>query len=249
MNKRLKVIASLFFLIVFAFSTSMIWGASVVELTPPSGEPGDTVAVEGSDFAALDSLGMGFGGEAIVINEPVTPNGDHFYLWGVTANRPIKPGSFSWTYTVSGYPPFEFVDNGDGTLSKSWSTLVTETSINYTTGLFSRSTETPGEYVYEDSMVNYTTFEFDVTPAGLATGGSGGLSGEFTVPDIWNGTHAVTVIDSAGNLAATTFEVYGSDIIPEPLTIGAIVLLSSASLIVSFYWLRKKPTNKTVKYS
>ena len=249
MNKRLRISTALFFLTVFIFSTSMIKAASNVELTPTSGEPGDTVGVEGSGFAASDSLGVGFGGEVIVINETVTLNGDHLYLWGVTANRPIKPGSFSWTYRVSEYPLFEFVDNGDGTLNKSWSPLVTEASINYTTGLFSRSTDTPGDYVYEDSVVNYTTYEFDVTPAGLATDGSGGLSGEFTVPEIWNGTHAVTVIDSAGNLATTTFEVYGSDIVPEPLTVGAIVLLSSAALVVSFYWLKKKPTNKMVKQS
>ncbi|MBN1357614.1 hypothetical protein JW988_02490, partial [Candidatus Bathyarchaeota archaeon] len=119
MIRKACVIAAIGFLMVFAVSSTIIKAAPNVELTPTSGEPGDPVEVEGSGFAASESLGVGFGGEVIVINEAVTPNGDHFYLWGVTANHPIKPGSFSWTYSVESYPLFEFVDNGDGTLSKS----------------------------------------------------------------------------------------------------------------------------------
>jgi hypothetical protein len=50
-------------------------------------------------------------------------------------------------------------------------------------------------------------------------------------------------------MATSDFTTTGSDVVPEPVTIGAIVLLSSAALVVSFYWLRKKPANKMVKYS
>jgi hypothetical protein len=57
------------------------------------------------------------------------------------------------------------------------------------------------------------------------------------------------VIDEAGNMATSDFAVVGSDFVPEALTVGAIVLLTSAAVVVSFYWLRKKPTNKIVKYS
>jgi hypothetical protein len=55
-------------------------------------------------------------------------------------------------------------------------------------------------------------------------------------------------MDEAGNMATSDFTTYGSDVVPEPLTVATIVLLSSAALVVSFYWLRKKP-NKMVKYS
>ena len=82
--------------------------------------------------------------------------------------------------------------------------------------------------------------------------GSGVLSGNFTVPDnIWNGTHTVTVIDEAGNKATSEFTVYGSDvpIAPEAFTVGALVLLTSTAIVVSFYWLKKKPSDKMVKYS
>jgi hypothetical protein len=52
-----------------------------------------------------------------------------------------------------------------------------------------------------------------------------------------------------GHTATSDFITTGSDVVPEPLTIGAIILLSSAALVVSFYWLRKKSTNKMVKYN
>ena len=67
------------------------------------------------------------------------------------------------------------------------------------------------------------------------------------MPDIWNGTEPVTVIDELGNVATSDSTIYGSDIVPEPLTIGAIVLLSSIAMLVSFYCLRKQP--ETENYS
>jgi hypothetical protein len=78
---------------------------------------------------------------------------------------------------------------------------------------------------------------------------AGAFSENITVPAIWNGTEPLTVVDAMGNMATSDFTIYGSDVVPEPLTIGAIVLLSSAAIVVSFYWLRKKPTNKRAEYS
>ncbi|TRO47600.1 hypothetical protein E2P60_02800 [Candidatus Bathyarchaeota archaeon] len=65
----------------------------------------------------------------------------------------------------------------------------------------------------------------DATPAGSPD-----------VPENWGG------ITYASNANPTVT-------IPEPLTIGAIVLLSSAALVISFYWLRKKSTNRMVKHN
>lgn len=245
MKKRVYAGIVLVFVALIAVSGTILAAKAAfsISLTPLSGKPGDTIGVSSvtGDFEPLTSVGIGFGAEVVVVNEPVTPNGDHYYLWGKTANRPIKPGSFSWTYRVQSLPLFEFVDNGDGTLSKSWSALVTETSINYTTGLFSRSTDTPGEYVYEDSMVNYTTYELDVTPDdGATTSASGYLIETMTVPPVPNGSYTVTAIDELGNVGTGTFQVVGSDVIPEPITVTAIVLLSSTAVIVSFHWVRKR---------
>jgi hypothetical protein len=75
------------------------------------------------------------------------------------------------------------------------------------------------------------------------------LSGDFTVPNIWNGNHTVTVIDEAGNMTTSNFTVEGSDFIPETLTVGAFVLLTNTTIVGSFYWLRKRPeNNNVVKY-
>jgi hypothetical protein len=82
-----------------------------------------------------------------------------------------------------------------------------------------------------------------VTPAvGVPTDGSGAFTVDVTVPDIWNGTEPVTAVDELGNTATSDFVITGSDVVPEPLTIGAIVLLSSVALVVSFHFLRKPKT-------
>ena len=227
----------------------MIRAASVVELTPTSGEPGDSVGVEGTDFAVSASIGIGFGPEVAIADESNTiadtgKGSAPRTISGFTDYYPIKPGSFNWTFNQGG-TLLDYYDNGDGTLWSYVGTPVT-TVINYTSGFFSRTGSGVVEWDLLGSTVDYTTYEFDVTPAGLRTNSSGGLSGELTVPAIWNGTESVTVVDEAGNVATSDFTVEGSDVIPEPLTMGAIVLLSSAALVVSFYCLRKRPYNKHV---
>jgi len=185
---------------------------------------------------------IGLGKEEKVINEEATVTDtdvDNIHTFsGFTANHPIKPGSFNWIANIGGVET-EFFDNGDGTLGTSGFAM-SSSVINYTSGFFSRSMQSAVEFQILWDRVDYTTYEFDVTPAGLATDNSGLLTGEFTVPAIWNETHTVTAIDETGNIATSDFTVFGSDVIPEALTIGAIVLLSSAALIVSFYCLRKR---------
>jgi hypothetical protein len=242
MNKKLYVAIVLFFLAVFAVSSTITRAASQVELTPTSGEPSVSVHVEGSDFAASKAVGIGLGAEVAVINEAVTITGSgNGPFTGFAANHPIKPGSFRWTFYV-GAVLSRVYDKGDGTLGSD-AGFMGASEINYTSGFFSRRTTGLGE-TPTDNMINYTTYEFDVTPEGLRTDSSGMLSGNFTVPDIWNGTHTVTFIDNAGNMAASDFTVVGSDFIPEPLTVGAVVLLTSTAIFVSFYWMRKRNYKK-----
>jgi len=256
MNRKVQVVFVLLCLSAFAVSSVIVKGASQVELTPTSGKPGDSVMVEGTDFEATTAVGIGFAGEVTVTGEvhditEVSVGGPDVYgpFVAITEHYPIKPGSFSFVCDVSGVTSEYFDDYGNGTLNTT-STYAVDPFVNYVTGEFGRSSNSPWDTYIVNFTASYTYYQFNVTPAaGITTDGSGAFTVNFTVPDIWNGTHAVTVIDEQGNMATSDFTVEESDIVPEPLTIGAIVLLSSATLVVSFYWLRKKPINETVKYS
>jgi hypothetical protein len=255
MNKKLCVIFVLLFLVVFAVSSIIVRGASQVELTPATGEPGDSVTVEGTDFNATNAVGICLGPEVTVTDEVhditnVTIGGPDVYgpFTAITDHYPIKPGSFSFVCDVSGVVS-DYTDNGDGTLASS-STYAIDPFVNYVTGEFGRSSNSPWETYIVNFTATYTYYQFNVTPAaGVPTDAAGAFTANITVPAIWNGTEPVTVMDEAGNMATSDFTTTGSDVVPEPVTIGAIVLLSSAALAVSFYWLRKKPTNKMVKYN
>ena len=250
MNRKIWVVFVLFFLLVFAVSSLIVRGASQVELTPTSGAPTDSIHIEGSDFAASKAVGIGLGAEVVVKDESVTVTDDTGtgirIVSGFTAKHPIKPGSFRWELDQGGVLLY-YYDYGNGTLGTTSGLVHLAAIINYTTGFFSRSSST----VIGDIMgteVNYTTYDAGVVSSELRTDGSGVLSGNFTVPNnIWNGTHTVTVIDERGNMATGEFTVFGSDFVPEAFTVGAFVLLTSTAIVVSFYWLRKKPTSKIVR--
>jgi hypothetical protein len=256
MNRKICVIFVLFLFAIFAVSTIITKAESQIELTPTSGEPGDSVHVKGSEFAASKSVGIGLGAEVVVIDESVTMtdtglDSNPRTISGNTAKHPIKPGSLRWQLDIGGFLA-EYFDLGNGTLGAPVGYQPFTSVINYTSGYFSRTTTGMGVGEVMGSEVNYTTYDAGVALDGLGTDGSGVLSGNFTVPDnIWNGTHTVTVIDEAGNKATSEFTVYGSDvpIAPEAFTVGALVLLTSTAIVVSFYWLKKKPSDKMVKYS
>lgn len=223
----------------------MIKAVSVVNLTPTTGKPDDPVVVDGTDFATLASIGIGFGPEIAITDESPTVTDNEAnprIITGYVANIPVKPGSFYWNISFGGIPVY-YSDNGDGTLSSITGAQFIGT-IDYTTGYFTHTSTSLTGFVDESHDIDYITYTFDVTPSGLATDSSGMFSGEITVPAIWNGTHPVTVIDDQGNIASSNFTVSESDVIPEPLTIGAIILLSSAALAISFYGLRKRPPTK-----
>lgn len=252
MNRKICVVFALLLLSVFAISSIIVRGASQVELTPTSGEPGDSVTVEGIDFAATNNAGIGFGPEVTVTGEVhdilnVSIGGPEVYgpFVARTLYYPIVPGSFYFFCDVSGVTS-EYFDNGDGTLNTE-STYAVDPFVNYVTGEFGRSSNSPWDGYIVNFTASYTYYQFNVTPAeGLPTDGAGAFTINITVPEIWNGTEPLTVVDEAGNMATSDFTIYGSDVVPEPLTIGAIVMLSSAALMVSFYWLRKKNLTKNI---
>ena len=254
MNRKVCVVFVLFFLSVFAASSIIVRGAPQAELTPTSGAPDDSIMVEGTDFNATNAVGICLGPEITVTDEvhnitELSVGGPDVYgpFTAITDHYPIKPGSFSFHCDVSGVTS-DYYDNGDGTLNTE-STYAVDPFVNYVTGEFGRSSNSPWDGYTVNFTASYTYYQFNVTPAaGVTTDGSGAFTANFTVPDIWNGTEPLTVMDEAGNMATADFTTYGSDVVPEPLTVAAIVLLSSAALVVSFYWLRKKPA-KMVKYS
>jgi len=246
MNRKLYTSILLVSLALLVVSATIIVAnaATAIVLTPTSGEPGDSIGVSGTGFAVSTSAGIGFGPEKGVVDEVVTvtnPTTQEFY--GFTSQHPIKPGTFRWKY-LRGAVQLTASDNGDGTLSDP-SGFMSSGTINYTSGYFHRIM-TSSTMTYTSDTFSYTTYQFEVTPAGLATDGAGAINRQITVPAIWNETHPVTVIDSVGNIGTSNFTVVGSTVIPEAFTIGAIVLLSSTALIVSSYCLRKRPITKEV---
>jgi hypothetical protein len=258
MSRKICVVFAMLFLIVFAVSSIIVRGASLVELTPASGEIGDSVTVDGSDFAASTAVGICLGPEALAVTDEVheitnvTIGGPEVYgpFTARTVHYPIKPGSFSFHCDVSDVTSDYYDDYGNGTLNTT-STYAVDPFVNYVTGEFGRSSNSPWDGYIVSFTANYTYYEFNVTPAaGVVTDGSGAFTANVTVPAIWNGTEPITVIDEAGNVAAADFTIEGSDVppIPEALTVGVVVLLTGAAVVVRFYWLRKKPTSKIVKF-
>jgi hypothetical protein len=80
-----------------------------------------------------------------------------------------------------------------------------------------------------------------VTPAaGVTTLASGAFSASITVPSVADGNYVVTAVDTAGNKATATLNV-----VPEGLTVGVMVVVSSVVVIVSSCYFRKKPKIKS----
>ena len=113
--------------------------------------------------------------------------------------------------------------------------------INYTTGEWSRTSTADLTGLTQVYGATYTYYEFDVAPVGgITTDSSGGFTVNITVPLQYNGTSPVTAIDEQGHIAASDFTVSGSPVIPETLTLGVIVLLSSAAVAIATFRFRKR---------
>jgi hypothetical protein len=218
----------------------MASAAGTITLTPTAQAPGATVAVNGTGFGATKSVGIGFGAEVAVTGEVTpTPTGSGTGPWMTrVAHYPIKPGSLSFHSDVGGVTS-DWTDNGDGTLS-STSTYFAGGTVNYISGEFGRSSTTDLTGMDIVFTANYTHYAYSVTPAaGATTTAAGVLTASITVPSVANGNYNVTAIDSQGNRASATLVVDSA--IPEGLTIGVMVLLSSVAMVAGARYFRKRP--------
>jgi hypothetical protein len=155
---------------------------------------------------------------------------------GSTAYRPVKPGTFRMLINISSTAWFETMHDvaGNGTLK----TDFVNATMDYVIGQFTAFTSGPvpssPAYVH---LVNYTRYEYNVTPAaGVLTGGSGTFSASITVPNVANGNYVVTTIDTQGNVATATLNT-----VPEGLTLGVMLTLSTIAMIASKRYFRKRP--------
>ena len=131
----------------------------------------------------------------------------------------------------------DYTDNGDGTCTSS-STYALNPFVNYVTGQFGRSTSSAWNTYTVVYTANYTYYQYNVTPtAGITTNPSGGFTASITIPIVSDGIYTVTVVDAKGTIATGSIGI--GTVIPEGLTIGALVVLSSVALLAGAVLLRK----------
>jgi len=220
--------------------------AAAIVLNPTTGAPGSSVNLSGTGFAVSNTTAIGWGPPVAVTHDTatVTKVGD-LEFYGTVSQHPIKPGSFKYTYTQDSQELY-FTDNGDGTLYDPAGGRLSFGGINYTSGYF-HCIMSSGTRIFNAGYFSYTTYYFNSINSTfpiLPTDASGAMSVTLTVPQIWNGSETVWVIDEKGHVGSGNFTVVNSSVVPEPLTLGGVVLLSSAALIVSVYFLRRKPAPK-----
>jgi hypothetical protein len=187
-------------------------------------------------------VGIGFGAEVAGsdTNMAYTGTSDGLTWSGRVSNWPIKPGSFVLTSdTTSGAGLVSvYTDNGDGTTTGTFEGAVG--TINYTTGRWSRTTTVDVTGIAANYSATYIRYEYNVTPAaGVPTSASGTFTASITVPTVANGNYNVTAVDTQGNRAVATLGVDSA--IPEGLTFGVMMLLSSVAAVVGARYLRKRP--------
>jgi hypothetical protein len=221
----------------------MASAAGAITLTPTAQAPLASVSVAGTGFGATKAVGIGFGAEVTVTGESVSVTGSGTGPWtGILAYHPIKPGSFSLMSDTSGVVSY-YTDNGDGTLA-STSTYFVSGTINYATGVFSRTSTTDLSSYTLIHTASYTRYQNNTTPAaGVTTLASGSFTASITVPSVANGNYNVTAIDTSGNRATATLGVDSA--IPEGLTFGVMMLLSSVAVVVGSRYFRKRSRIKS----
>jgi len=205
------IMAFLMFSIVLA-SMPMAKAAEALTLTPTTQTPGASVTVDGTGFGATTAVGIGFGAEVNVINEVMNVTGPFDVGIGPYIgylSHPIKPGTFRMSVNTSSTAWWEVsVDAGNGTLI---TPLPGNNTIDYVTGKFTRFTTGPvPSSLHNVHLCNYTTYEYDVTPAaGVTTFATGTFQAAITVPSAFNGNHQVTAIDTQGHIATALLTVTG----------------------------------------
>jgi hypothetical protein len=235
-----------FLMIAVLLSTVLLARAAPgISVNPTSGMPDDSVEVTGTDFAASSPVGIGMGAEINQTDTDMAFAGTSVGpYYGKTSYWPIKPGSFvlKADTTMSGGLLSTYTDNGNGTLSGSFEGAYGD--INYTTGEWSRTSTADLTGMEQLNSANYIRYEWNVTSAGgLTTEPDGSFTTNITVAQVANGSSPITAIDEEGNLATADFTVYGSDV-PEIFSVGVVVLLTSAAVVIATFSLRKrvKPT-------
>jgi hypothetical protein len=235
---RIIVIVSVALLI--ALTIPMI-KAQTVTITAGSEPlmPGASVTVDGMGFAETTAVAIGVGEEVTVTGEAheiPEPAGNGPFI-AIVDHYPIKPGSFSFHCDVSGVTSDYYDDYSNGTLNTS-SIYAVDPFVNYVTGEFGRSTNSPWDGYAVMFTANYTYYQ-NVTPvAGVITDPTGAFTADITVPEeLVNGNYSVTAVDEQGTFATST-ETFEK--VPEGLTFGVMMLASSvAGLVGSSYILKR----------
>lgn len=222
--------------------TPLTAAAGSITLNPTTQARGGQVTVTGTGFGASKAVGIGIGQEITVTNEVhniLNPAGTGPFT-AYMNHHPIKPGSFSFHCVVSSdtnVVESDYTDNGDGTLTAS-SEYALNPFVDYVTGAFGRSTTSAWDTYTVVFTATYTYYTYSVTPvAGVTTSGSGTFTANIILPDAADGSYTVTALDTQGNKGVATLAVNG--VIPEGLTVGIVVLLSSVAFIASAVCLRK----------
>ncbi|HEX9862520.1 MAG TPA: hypothetical protein VGB11_04460 [Candidatus Bathyarchaeia archaeon] len=224
----------------------MAKAAGAITLNPTTQGLEASVTVDGTGFGATKAVGIGFGAEAQVneTNLPYSGTGLGPYS-GKVNHLPIKPGSFTSHTTMFGGVVTDYTDNGDGTLA-SISPYFVEGFINYVTGNWSRTSTIDLTGLEQAYSASYTYYTYNVTPAaGVTTGGSGAFTASITVPIVADGSYTVTAVDTQGNVATSTLVV--DHLIPEGLTVGVMVALSSVAVVVGTRYFKKPKIKTTLK--
>ncbi len=243
-SNKTKIIAIASLTFFFALAVPMINAqTAAITLDPTTAMPDDSVTVEGTDFAATSTVGIGFGAEMTVTGDSVSVTGEGAGPWtGTLSHSPIKPGTFELLSDTSGVQ-ITYTDFGNGTLGCESEYFVNGT-INYATGEFSR-TSTVDLSGYElIHVANYTCYEKGVTPeAGVTTDPSGSFTVSITVPSVVNGDYSIIAIDNQGSLATSAQTL---EIVPEGLTFAVMILLSSVAVLVGshYLWNRSRTREK-----
>jgi hypothetical protein len=100
---------------------------------------------------------------------------------------------------------------GNGTLNAM--SLFVNATIDYVTGEYTcyMTGAVPVDRQAWPHIVNYTRYEYDVTPAAnITTNASGSFSANITMPAVANGNYNVTAIDTAGNVAVSSLSIVSS---------------------------------------
>jgi len=238
--RALSIIAFIAFAAVL-LAIPVVSAASAITLNPTSQAPTGSVNVSGTSFGATKSVGIGFGAEvaATDFNMPYTGTGMGPYTGNVSG--PIKPGSFVLfsDTTAGGGIVSTYTDNGAGITMWSYDDTPMGT-INYVTGVWTRSSTVDVSGIETNYTATYTRYQYNVTSAaGITTSASGDFTAPITVPAVADGTYTVTAIDTQGNRATSPLTV--AAVIPENISLIAIMLLFGIAAVVGARYLRNDP--------